>query len=60
MLTAHPSTFTMASALGYWTIASTVVGLLVLLPSIMGFFSKNKFDVKGKVREQHSNFVSLA
>ena len=50
MLTAHPSTFTMASALGYWTIASTVVGLLVLLPSIMGFFSKNKFDVKGKVR----------
>jgi 3-dehydrosphinganine reductase len=40
----------MAAALSYWTIASIVVGVLVLLPSIMGLFSKNKFDVKGKVR----------
>jgi 3-dehydrosphinganine reductase len=40
----------MADTLNYWTIASVVIGLLILLPSIMGFFSKNKFGVKGKVR----------
>ena len=59
MLTAHPSNFIMASTLGYWTIASIVVGLLALLPSIMGLFSKNKFNVKGKVRGQLPNLVSL-
>ncbi|KAI9049252.1 hypothetical protein LZ554_007099 [Drepanopeziza brunnea f. sp. 'monogermtubi'] len=36
------------SDLGFWTIASIVVGLLVLIPSIMGLFGGNKFDVKGK------------
>jgi 3-dehydrosphinganine reductase len=40
----------MATTLSYWTIASIVIGLLALFPSIMGFFGKNKFDVKGKVR----------
>merc|ERR1711939_1036284 len=39
---------TMALDLGIWTIASVVVGFLVLIPSIMGLFGKNKFDVNGK------------
>ncbi|KAK0116524.1 3-dehydrosphinganine reductase [Cadophora gregata] len=34
--------------LGAWTIASIVVGFLAILPSIMGLFGKNKFDVNGK------------
>ncbi|KAH8778329.1 3-ketodihydrosphingosine reductase-like protein tsc10 [Hyaloscypha sp. PMI_1271] len=38
----------MADIINYWTIASIVAGLAVLLPFIMGFFSGNKFDVKGK------------
>ncbi|KAH9221727.1 3-ketodihydrosphingosine reductase-like protein tsc10 [Leptodontidium sp. 2 PMI_412] len=38
----------MSLDLGIWTIVSLVVGLLVTIPSIMGFFGKNKFDVKGK------------
>jgi 3-dehydrosphinganine reductase len=42
----------MADIINYWTIASIVVGLAVLLPFIMGFFSGNKFDVKGKVSLQ--------
>ena len=42
----------MADALNYWTIASIIIGLVILLPSIMGFFGGNKFDVKGKVRSQ--------
>lgn len=42
----------MSLDLGIWTIVSLVVGLLVTIPSIMGFFGKNKFDVKGKVRRK--------
>ncbi|CZT12681.1 hypothetical protein WAI453_005566 [Rhynchosporium graminicola] len=38
----------MALELGTWTILSIVIGLLVITPSIMGFFGGNKFDVKGK------------
>ena len=45
----------MADTLNYWTIASIVVGLVVLLPSIMGFFGGNKFDVKSKVSLQPLN-----
>ncbi|TVY85279.1 3-ketodihydrosphingosine reductase gsl-3 [Lachnellula suecica] len=37
----------MALDLNAWTIGS-LVGLLLLLPSIMGFFGKNKFNVSGK------------
>jgi hypothetical protein len=44
----------MADIINYWTIASIIVGLAVLLPFIMGFFSGNKFDVKGKVSLQES------
>jgi 3-dehydrosphinganine reductase len=49
----------MADILSYWTIASIIVGLVVLLPSIMGFFGGNKFDVKGKVCLQHLHTLSL-
>jgi 3-dehydrosphinganine reductase len=42
----------MSDIINYWTIASIVVGLAVLLPFIMGFFSGNKLDVKGKVSLQ--------
>jgi hypothetical protein len=54
----HPSSI-MADILNYWTITGIVIGLLVLLPSIMGFFGGNKFDVKGKVRVQPFNQCSL-
>jgi 3-dehydrosphinganine reductase len=40
---------TMDANISYWTIGSIVLGFLLVLPSIMGLFSKNKFDVKGKV-----------
>ena len=51
----------MALDLGIWTIASVVVGFLVLIPSIMGLFGKNKFDVNGKVRRKPiSSLYSLA
>jgi hypothetical protein len=40
----------MATTLNFWTIVALIPGLLLLLPSIMGFFSKNKFNVSGKVR----------
>jgi 3-dehydrosphinganine reductase len=40
----------MDANISYWTIGSIVIGFLLILPSIMGLFSKNKFDVKGKVR----------
>jgi 3-dehydrosphinganine reductase len=46
----------MADIINYWTIASIIVGLAVLLPFIMGFFSGNKFDVKGKVSLQEKPF----
>lgn len=54
-LTGHLS-FSMASTLNYWTIASIVVGIVTILPFIMGFFRKNQFDVKGKVRAALSPF----
>ncbi|TVY56868.1 3-ketodihydrosphingosine reductase gsl-3 [Lachnellula cervina] len=39
----------MAVDLSSWTIVAVIVlGFLVLLPTIMGFFSSNKFDVSGK------------
>lgn len=42
----------MAEILSYATIASLVLGLLLILtlPSIMGLFGGNKFNVAGKVR----------
>jgi hypothetical protein len=40
---------TMDANINYWTIGSIVIGFLLVLPSIMGLFSKSKFDVKGKV-----------
>jgi hypothetical protein len=55
-----PSTFNMADTLNYWTIASIIIGLLVLLPSIMGLFGGNKFDVKGKVCWKPLDHFSLA
>lgn len=39
----------MDANINYWTIGSVVIGFLLVLPSIMGLFSKNKFDVNGKV-----------
>ncbi len=36
--------------LSYWTVSAIVLGLALALPSIMGLFSGNKFDVNGKVR----------
>lgn len=44
-------------SLGYssWTIVSLFVGFLALLPTIMGLFSKNKFNVNGKVRSAIPN-----
>jgi hypothetical protein len=41
----------MALTLSYWTISGIVLSLALILPSIMGLFSSNKFDVNGKVRE---------
>ncbi|TVY47431.1 3-ketodihydrosphingosine reductase [Lachnellula occidentalis] len=38
----------MAVDLTPWTIAGLVLGLLLLLPTVMGFFSRNKFNVSGK------------
>ncbi|TVY17728.1 3-ketodihydrosphingosine reductase gsl-3 [Lachnellula arida] len=38
----------MAVDLSSWTIAGLVLGFLVLLPTIMGLFSSNKFNVSGK------------
>ena len=49
MLTGALSFFNMALNSNYWTTGGIIIGLLVLLPTIMGFFGKNKFDVKGKV-----------
>ena len=43
------------SQLSYWTIGSLFVGFLALLPTIMGLFSKNKFNVNGKVRSAIPN-----
>jgi 3-dehydrosphinganine reductase len=40
----------MAESLGYLTIASLVFGFLLILPSIMGLFGGNRFNVQGKVR----------
>lgn len=35
--------------LSYWTLATIIIGAIAILPTIMGFFSKNKFEVAGKV-----------
>jgi 3-dehydrosphinganine reductase len=40
--------------LNYWTLGSIALGFLLVLPSIMGLFGKNKFDVKGKVCIGHA------
>ena len=50
----------MADAVNYWTIAGIIIGLLVLLPSIMGLFGGNKFNVKGKVCWEPHGHLSLA
>ncbi|TVY42704.1 3-ketodihydrosphingosine reductase [Lachnellula subtilissima] len=46
----------MAVDLNSWTIASLILGLLVLLPTLMGFFSSNKFNVSGKYRVMLGNW----
>ncbi|RDL32055.1 Uncharacterized protein BP5553_09457 [Venustampulla echinocandica] len=38
----------MPISLNIWTIASLLVGVVVLFPVIMGLFRRNKFDVQGK------------
>lgn len=34
--------------LSYWAISAIILSFALVLPSIMGFFSSNKFDVNGK------------
>ncbi|KAG9229133.1 hypothetical protein BJ875DRAFT_475713 [Amylocarpus encephaloides] len=38
----------MFEAYSYWTIACLVLGGLIIIPTIMGFFAGNKFEVDGK------------
>lgn len=40
----------LATAISPWVIGTAVVGLLLIIPFVMGFFGSNQFDVKGKVR----------
>jgi 3-dehydrosphinganine reductase len=39
----------MADYWNWWLVIAILVGALALVPTIMGFFGGNKFDVKGKV-----------
>lgn len=50
----------MATTLNIWTAVAILLGALTVLPSIMGLFGKNKFDVNGKVRSMQWYFPSLA
>ena len=49
----------MATTLNIWTIVAIVLGALAVLPSIMGLFGKNKFDVNGKVNPVLPQLPSL-
>jgi 3-dehydrosphinganine reductase len=40
----------MADSLSWWAAVGILVGALILVPTIMGLFGGNKFDVQGKVR----------
>jgi 3-dehydrosphinganine reductase len=45
----HAPKVNMATNINSWTVIGALLGALVLIPSIMGLFSKNKFNVNGKV-----------
>lgn len=49
----------MADILNNWATFIIAFGLLFLIPFIMLFAGKSKFDVKGKVRLLHLNPASL-
>jgi len=38
----------MAAELSFWTLSVILLGVVLFIPPIMGFFSRNKFAVKGK------------
>lgn len=45
----------MAESLSYWTVGSLLFCLLLILPTIMGLFGGNKFNVLGKVGSRCAN-----